>query len=204
MVNRTVSSEAIAKWKASLTPGNIVPIHWHFSPIYDLIVDTAIRANVHASIDDYITDQRNAWNDLDKCPPRTSSNKTCSGHGTCHRATKCTCTSVPPNPGCKVSPATGRMCSVGGSFSGTRPISATWGTFSRDESIGCADSRFEFEFEDSKEELLCSTDSDGRVQAKLIFQSDFCTGPWSASNEKGMSSTAFCGRSGGPFKCTLL
>ena len=126
VVDCTVSSAAMAAWKASVVTGTTVPLEWEFAPISDVISNPVIKKNVVASINVYIKEQQDAWAKLDKCPP-TVDNKSCSGRGTCsYPATKCTCTSVPANPGCKA--AKGRMCSICESFPGTRPVSATSGS----------------------------------------------------------------------------
>merc|ERR1711939_1121097 len=198
VVNCTVSSAAMAAWKASVVPGATVPLEWEFAPISDVIDDPVIKANVVASINAYIKDQKDAWTKLDKCPP-TVANEACSGHGTCTSpATKCVCTppSPPPNPGCKVSPMKGRMCSGGGLISGTRPVSATWvgAGVTRLISVGCTDSETEFP-QSVLTNCTCATDSEGRLLAKYtskISACPTCTGSWSTGDEKGMSSHATC------------
>ena len=46
VMNCTVSSAAMAAWKASVVPGATVPLEWEFAPISDVIDDTEIKTYV--------------------------------------------------------------------------------------------------------------------------------------------------------------
>ena len=53
-MNCTVSSAAMAAWKASLVPGATVPLEWEFAPMSDVIDNPGIKRYMVESINAYI------------------------------------------------------------------------------------------------------------------------------------------------------
>ena len=147
--------------------------------------DPTLRVAMETAVTGYLQWKQANWESVNKCPQSG-----CNGHGSCAPpAEQCTCVPMPSSPSCHSSPFIGRMCSAGGTSTGTRGLNLTLngpsgsGTMPL-PSIPCTNGATTFI------SLECITDSVGHIKIKLPLTASTCNdSSWSTTSVKGATST---------------